>query len=73
MQGRLMTGALVLAGVILIGAGIERILASDYVHPTGWLAIALAPVEIIVGSVLLFVPLYRRLARESGSEPDDRD
>jgi hypothetical protein len=72
MRGRFITGALVLAGVVLIGAGIERILASDYTRPTGWLVIALAPAEIVLGAVLLFVPLYRRLAREAGSDRDEK-
>jgi hypothetical protein len=73
MRGRLITGALVLAGVILIGSGIEGILASDFTRPTGWLVIALAPAEIVLGAVLLFVPLYRRLARDSDAEPGEKD
>jgi hypothetical protein len=72
MRGRLLTGAMALAGVVLIGAGIERILASDFTRPTAWLAIALAPAEIVLGAVLLFLPLYRRLAREAGAEPDEK-
>ncbi len=72
MRGRLLTGALVLAGVVLIGAGIERILASDFTRPTRWSAIALGPAEIVLGAVLLFLPLYRRLARDAESEPGEK-
>jgi len=72
MRGRVITGAMVLAGVILIGAGIERIVASDFARSAGWLAIVLAPAEIVLGAVLLFLPLYRRLAQEPESDADKR-
>jgi hypothetical protein len=63
--GRWIAVLSILAGVCLIGAGIARILRSDYVASMGIAGAFIAPAEIFAGTVLLFIPLYLRLSRDS--------
>lgn len=70
-RGRFLGAASILAGVCLIGAGIARVLRSDYLPSMGLVGIFLAPAEIFLGTVLLFVPLYWRLSQSSEAADSD--
>jgi uncharacterized membrane protein HdeD (DUF308 family) len=55
---------LLFLAVLLIATGIIGILRVSYLqHPNWWLVI-LPPAEVVSGTVLLLVPLLRRLAKE---------
>jgi membrane protein CcdC involved in cytochrome C biogenesis len=55
---------LLLIAVLLISTGITFILRVSYVQHPSWLAVILPPVEVVVGTILLLVPLLRRLSKE---------
>jgi uncharacterized membrane protein HdeD (DUF308 family) len=55
---------LLFLAVMLIATGITGILRVSYLqHPSWWLVI-LPPVEVVGGTILLLVPLLRRLSKE---------
>ncbi|MDE3137125.1 MAG: hypothetical protein KGL59_11160 [Acidobacteriota bacterium] len=55
---------LLFLAVILIATGITGILRVSYIqHPT-WLQVILPPAEVVGGTILLLVPLLRRLSKE---------
>ena len=55
---------LLFVAVMLIATGITEILRVSYnQHPSWWLVI-LPPVEVVAGTILLLVPLLRRLMKE---------
>ena len=55
---------LLFLAVLLISTGITGILRVSYLqHPSWWLVI-LPPAEVVIGTILLLVPLLRRLAKE---------
>lgn len=61
---------ILLIAVLLIATGIIGILRVSYIqHPSWWLVI-LPPVEVICGTVLLLVPLLRRLMREAAEDEE---
>ncbi len=55
---------LLFLAVMLIATGITGILRVSYLrHPSWWLVI-LPPAEVVGGTILLLVPLLRRLSNE---------
>jgi hypothetical protein len=60
--------AILLAGVALIGLGVIGILRVSLSASVSWLAVILPVVAVVAGTVLLFIPLLRRLARESAED-----
>jgi hypothetical protein len=62
-----------LAGVALLGAGIAAMLRISYVQHPSWILVILPPVGAVLGSLLLIVPLLRRISREDAAvEESDR-
>ncbi len=55
---------LLLVAVLLIGTGIIGILRVSFLHHPTWLLVILPPIEVVAGTVLLLVPLLRRLSKE---------
>ncbi len=55
---------LLLLAVLLVGTGIIGILSVSYLQHPSWLLVILPPAEVVVGTVLLLVPLLRRLSKE---------
>lgn len=55
---------LLFVAVMLIATGITTILRVSYIQHPSWLLVILPPVEVVVGTILLLVPLLRRLMKE---------
>ncbi|HEV2386178.1 MAG TPA: hypothetical protein VGS20_02880 [Candidatus Acidoferrales bacterium] len=64
--------ALLLAGVALVGTGAMGILRVSLSSSSNWLAVILPTLEVLAGTVLLFIPLLRRLAREAAEDDTER-
>lgn len=56
--------ALLLAAVLLIGGGVAGILRVSYIMRPNWFIVIAPCVAVVAGTVLLLVPLLRRLAQE---------
>lgn len=63
--------AILLAGVVLMGLGVIGILRVSLSATASWLAVILPTVAVIAGTVLLFIPLLRRLSREAAEDDSD--
>ncbi len=63
-RGRWFSPALLLLAVLLIGAGVVGILWVSYLARPSWFIVVAPCVAVVGGTVLLLVPLLRRLARE---------
>jgi uncharacterized membrane protein HdeD (DUF308 family) len=61
---RWMGPLLLLIAVLLISTGIMGILRVSYLQHPSWLLVILPPVEVVIGTILLLVPLLRRLSKE---------
>jgi uncharacterized membrane protein len=59
---------LLLIAVLLIGTGIIGILRVSYIQHPHWIYVILPPIEVILGTVLLLVPLLRRLMHEAAED-----
>lgn len=55
---------LLFLAVILIATGITGILRVSYIQHPSWLLVILPPAEVVCGTILLLVPLLRRLMKE---------
>jgi hypothetical protein len=55
---------LLFLSVILVSTGILGILRVSYLKHPSWLLVILPPVEVVIGTILLLVPLLGRLAKE---------
>ena len=55
---------LLFIAVMLIATGITEILRVSFVQHPSWLLVILPPVEVVAGTILLLVPLLRRLMKE---------
>lgn len=55
---------LLFLSVILVSTGILGILRVSFLPHPSWLLVILPPVEVVIGTVLLLVPLLGRLAKE---------
>lgn len=55
---------LLFLAVMLIATGITSILRVSYIQHPSWLLVILPPVEVVIGTILLLVPLLRRLMNE---------
>jgi glucose dehydrogenase len=60
--------ALLLFAVVLIGTGIIGIFRVSYIQHPRWIYVILPPIEVIFGTVLLLVPLLRRLMHEADED-----
>lgn len=61
---RWMGPLLLLIAVLLISTGITGILRVSYIQHPSWLLVILPPAEVVLGTILLLVPLLRRLSKE---------
>lgn len=61
---------LLLVAVVLIGTGIIGIFRVSYLQHPSWLWVIVPPIEVICGTVLLMVPLLRRLMREAAEDEE---
>lgn len=61
-----------LAGVAVLGAGIAMMLRISYIQNPSVISVILPPAAGLIGSLLLLVPLLRRLARED-TETEEAD
>jgi uncharacterized membrane-anchored protein len=55
---------LLFLAVLMIAMGITGILRVSYLQHPSWLLVVLPPVEVVGGTILLLVPLLRRLRNE---------
>jgi membrane protein YdbS with pleckstrin-like domain len=56
--------ALLLLAVLLIGGGVAGILRVSYIMRPSWFIVIAPCVAVVAGTVLLLVPLLRRLSQE---------
>jgi hypothetical protein len=63
-RGRWLGSFLLFLAVLMIATGITGILRVSYIQHPSWLQVILPPAGVVLGTILLLVPLLRRLMKE---------